>query len=135
MLTSRLVEWLWASWWVARRRSRLGNELTCRSKSCLLPGQVSGQPPKCTASSPINQSITKSSLRCSKNPRGDFIQIDTTNILFVCGGAFVDLDRQVRRAALRCGALGMLGDAVWYMLCNAGCCWVCCAGLGCASCA
>lgn len=30
-----------------------------------------------------------------KNPRGDFIQIDTTNILFVCGGAFVDLDRQV----------------------------------------
>ncbi|KAL4443816.1 hypothetical protein ABPG75_011553 [Micractinium tetrahymenae] len=30
-----------------------------------------------------------------KNPRGDFIQIDTTNILFICGGAFVDLDRQV----------------------------------------
>lgn len=30
-----------------------------------------------------------------KNPRGDFLQIDTTNILFVCGGAFVDLDRQV----------------------------------------
>ncbi|PSC69399.1 ATP-dependent CLP protease ATP-binding subunit [Micractinium conductrix] len=30
-----------------------------------------------------------------KNPRGDFIQIDTTNILFVCGGAFIDLDRQV----------------------------------------
>lgn len=30
-----------------------------------------------------------------KNPRGDFIQIDTTNILFICGGAFIDLDRQV----------------------------------------
>ena len=35
-----------------------------------------------------------------KNPRGDFIQIDTTNILFVCGGAFIDLDRQV--GALDC---------------------------------
>lgn len=30
-----------------------------------------------------------------KNPRGDFVQIDTSNILFICGGAFVDLDRQV----------------------------------------
>ena len=30
-----------------------------------------------------------------KNPRGDFIQIDTTNILFICGGAFVDLESQV----------------------------------------
>ena len=36
-----------------------------------------------------------------KNPRGDFIQIDTTNILFVCGGAFIDLDRQVGGAGAR----------------------------------
>jgi ATP-dependent Clp protease ATP-binding subunit ClpX len=28
-----------------------------------------------------------------KNPRGDFIQIDTTNILFICGGAFSGLER------------------------------------------
>ena len=27
-----------------------------------------------------------------KNPRGDFLQIDTTNILFICGGAFAGLD-------------------------------------------
>jgi ATP-dependent Clp protease ATP-binding subunit ClpX len=27
-----------------------------------------------------------------KHPQQDFIEIDTTNILFVCGGAFVDLD-------------------------------------------
>lgn len=32
----------------------------------------------------------------SKNPRSEFISIDTTNILFLCGGAFVDLDRQAR---------------------------------------
>lgn len=30
-----------------------------------------------------------------KNPRGDFIQVDTRDILFICGGAFVDLSRQV----------------------------------------
>ena len=30
-----------------------------------------------------------------KNPRGDFIQIDTKDILFILGGAFVDLDRQM----------------------------------------
>jgi ATP-dependent Clp protease ATP-binding subunit ClpX len=30
-----------------------------------------------------------------KNPRGDFLQIDTTNILFICGGAFSGLERIV----------------------------------------
>ena len=28
-----------------------------------------------------------------KNPRGDFISIDTTNILFIAGGAFAGLER------------------------------------------
>eukprot|EP00540_Astrosyne_radiata_P008045 CAMPEP_0116847098 /NCGR_PEP_ID=MMETSP0418-20121206/14237_1 /TAXON_ID=1158023 /ORGANISM="Astrosyne radiata, Strain 13vi08-1A" /LENGTH=238 /DNA_ID=CAMNT_0004478489 /DNA_START=82 /DNA_END=798 /DNA_ORIENTATION=+ len=32
-----------------------------------------------------------------KNPRGDFIQIDTTNILFICGGAFSGLERIINR--------------------------------------
>jgi ATP-dependent Clp protease ATP-binding subunit ClpX len=30
-----------------------------------------------------------------KNPKGDFIQIDTKNILFLCGGAFVGLENQI----------------------------------------
>eukprot|EP00271_Cylindrocystis_brebissonii_P016810 TRINITY_DN4138_c0_g3_i1.p1 TRINITY_DN4138_c0_g3~~TRINITY_DN4138_c0_g3_i1.p1 ORF type:complete len:936 (-),score=161.39 TRINITY_DN4138_c0_g3_i1:541-3348(-) len=30
-----------------------------------------------------------------KNPRGDFISIDTRDILFICGGAFVDLDKTI----------------------------------------
>jgi len=30
-----------------------------------------------------------------KNPRGDFLQIDTSNILFICGGAFAGLERIV----------------------------------------
>ena len=40
-----------------------------------------------------------------KNPRGEFVQVDTSNILFVCGGAFVGLDVQVaeRRAAASIG--------------------------------
>merc|ERR1711988_115216 len=32
-----------------------------------------------------------------KNPRGDFIQIDTTNILFICAGAFAGLEQVVNR--------------------------------------
>eukprot|EP00884_Botryococcus_braunii_P004193 jgi/Botrbrau1/13775/Bobra.0056s0029.1 len=30
-----------------------------------------------------------------KNPRAEFVQFDTTNVLFICGGAFIGLDRQV----------------------------------------
>jgi ATP-dependent Clp protease ATP-binding subunit ClpX len=32
-----------------------------------------------------------------KHPHQEFYQIDTTNILFVCGGAFVGLDRMIER--------------------------------------
>ncbi len=32
-----------------------------------------------------------------KHPQQDFLQIDTTNILFICGGAFVGLDRIIER--------------------------------------
>ena len=32
-----------------------------------------------------------------KHPQQDFLQIDTTNILFICGGAFVGLDKIVER--------------------------------------
>jgi ATP-dependent Clp protease ATP-binding subunit ClpX len=32
-----------------------------------------------------------------KHPHQEFIQIDTTNILFICGGAFVGLDKIIER--------------------------------------
>ncbi|MBI3091759.1 MAG: ATP-dependent Clp protease ATP-binding subunit ClpX [Candidatus Tectomicrobia bacterium] len=32
-----------------------------------------------------------------KHPQQEFLQIDTTNILFICGGAFVGLDRIIER--------------------------------------
>ena len=32
-----------------------------------------------------------------KNPRGDFIQIDTTNILFISGGAFAGLEQIINK--------------------------------------
>ncbi|OGF46224.1 MAG: ATP-dependent protease ATP-binding subunit ClpX, partial [Candidatus Firestonebacteria bacterium RIFOXYA2_FULL_40_8] len=32
-----------------------------------------------------------------KHPQQEFIKIDTTNILFICGGAFVGLDKRVER--------------------------------------
>jgi ATP-dependent Clp protease ATP-binding subunit ClpX len=32
-----------------------------------------------------------------KHPQQEFVQVNTTNILFVCGGAFVDLDRIIQQ--------------------------------------
>jgi ATP-dependent Clp protease ATP-binding subunit ClpX len=32
-----------------------------------------------------------------KHPHQEFFQVDTSNILFVCGGAFVGLDKQIER--------------------------------------
>ena len=34
-----------------------------------------------------------------KHPHQEFLQIDTTNILFICGGAFVGLEERHRAAA------------------------------------
>ncbi|TMW61053.1 hypothetical protein Poli38472_014514 [Pythium oligandrum] len=36
-----------------------------------------------------------------KNPRGEYITIDTTNILFICGGAFAGLEQLVNRRTQR----------------------------------
>ena len=32
-----------------------------------------------------------------KHPHQEFLTIDTTNILFICGGAFADLDKVIER--------------------------------------
>jgi len=32
-----------------------------------------------------------------KHPQQDYVRIDTSNILFICGGAFVDLDKVIKR--------------------------------------
>ena len=45
-----------------------------------------------------------------KHPHQEFLTIDTTNILFICGGAFADLDKVVER---RIGHKGVgFGSAV-----------------------
>ncbi len=38
-----------------------------------------------------------------KHPNQDFVQIDTTNILFICGGAFDGLDKVIRSRSERSG--------------------------------
>ena len=38
-----------------------------------------------------------------KHPNQDFLQIDTTNILFICGGAFDGLDKVIRNRSERSG--------------------------------
>jgi ATP-dependent Clp protease ATP-binding subunit ClpX len=45
-----------------------------------------------------------------KHPQQEFIQLDTRNILFVCGGAFANLAEVVRRRVQRRGALGFVDD-------------------------
>ncbi len=45
-----------------------------------------------------------------KHPQQEFIQLDTSNILFICGGAFVGLADVVRRRVRRRVSLGFLAD-------------------------
>ena len=50
-----------------------------------------------------------------KHPHQEFVQIDTTNILFICGGAFVGLDKIIRKRLGRSslGFRAQLGDNRW----------------------
>jgi ATP-dependent Clp protease ATP-binding subunit ClpX len=41
-----------------------------------------------------------------KHPQQEFLQIDTTNILFICGGAFVGLDRSSSAASAKTMGFG-----------------------------
>jgi ATP-dependent Clp protease ATP-binding subunit ClpX len=41
-----------------------------------------------------------------KHPQQEFIQVDTRNVLFICGGAFSGLDKIVKRRMRRRGAMG-----------------------------
>jgi ATP-dependent Clp protease ATP-binding subunit ClpX len=45
-----------------------------------------------------------------KHPQQEFIPLDTRNILFVCGGAFVGLAEGVRKRVQRRGSLGFVVD-------------------------
>ena len=45
-----------------------------------------------------------------KHPQQEFIQLDTRNILFICGGAFAHLDEVVRKRVQRRGILGFVDD-------------------------
>jgi ATP-dependent Clp protease ATP-binding subunit ClpX len=51
-----------------------------------------------------------------KHPHQEFIQIDTTNILFICGGAFVGLDKIIERRAGRKSMGFLVGDKSSKML-------------------
>jgi ATP-dependent Clp protease ATP-binding subunit ClpX len=53
-----------------------------------------------------------------KHPQQEFIQLDTRNILFICGGAFAHLDEVVRKRLQRRGSMGFVAgdDAVLLRL-------------------
>lgn len=46
-----------------------------------------------------------------KHPQQEFIQVDTTNILFICGGAFVGLDKIIENRTVN-KSMGIGGDIV-----------------------
>jgi ATP-dependent Clp protease ATP-binding subunit ClpX len=45
-----------------------------------------------------------------KHPHQEFTQVDTTNILFICGGAFVGLDNIVEKRLARRATMGFKGE-------------------------
>ncbi len=45
-----------------------------------------------------------------KHPQQDFVQLDTRNILFICGGAFSHLAELVRKRLQRRSGLGFIAD-------------------------
>ena len=45
-----------------------------------------------------------------KHPHQDFLQLDTTDILFICGGAFPGLDEVVHKRVDHSGMMGFLGS-------------------------
>ncbi|HHY56745.1 MAG TPA: ATP-dependent Clp protease ATP-binding subunit ClpX [Chloroflexi bacterium] len=45
-----------------------------------------------------------------KHPQQEFIQLDTRNVLFICGGAFAHLAEVVRRRIHRRGAMGFVDE-------------------------
>lgn len=46
-----------------------------------------------------------------KHPQQEFIQVDTTNILFICGGAFVGLDKIIENRTVN-KSMGIGGDII-----------------------
>ena len=45
-----------------------------------------------------------------KHPQQEFLQVDTSNILFICGGAFGGLDKIIERRASQHGGIGFAAD-------------------------
>ena len=45
-----------------------------------------------------------------KHPQQEFVQLDTRNVLFICGGAFAHLDEVVKRRIHRRGAMGFVDE-------------------------
>src|ERR687898_832394 len=41
-----------------------------------------------------------------KHPQQEFLQVDTTNILFICGGAFAGLDKIIQQRSTEAGGIG-----------------------------
>ena len=117
MLTSRLVEWLWASWWVARRRSRLGNEFTCGSESLLAawPSERTASQMHCLLT---NHSVNHQIFSPTQQEPAGRLHPDRHHQHPVCVRRRLCGPRPT--GALRCAAPGRAGHAVVVL------CMLCC---------
>ncbi len=60
-----------------------------------------------------------------KHPHQEFLQLDTSDILFICGGAFPGLDDIVRRRVTDRGVMGFSDRSAERRLRGATCCSTC----------
>ena len=51
-----------------------------------------------------------------KHPQQEFLQVDTTNILFICGGAFAGLDKVIQARSNDSGGIGFGADQLGLLL-------------------
>ena len=71
------------------------DKISRKSENPSITRDVSGESSTSIIKNYGRNSRKRSSSRGKKHPQQEFLQVDTTNILFICGGAFAGLDKLI----------------------------------------